>query len=260
MPEAPEIKRYTIGLDRLTKNKILNSIVILNGPYLYSDKPRYEKFRQQISQYTPREIKGVRRKGKFMYFLFRGKGNIRALGVHHGMDGSWCKNPTRRNIVLEMNFTDGVRIFFRDSKMFGTFSFMTEIELSSKLNRLGPDVFCIEDYPSFQERIRSIPRIQNYQVCEMMTDQRVFSGIGNYLRSEILYRSKLHPKRKIYSLSNSEICTLFTSIYLTLRDVYDDRYYKYVVYGQLKCPEGHDVETFQDKKKRTVWWVPSIQN
>ena len=45
----------------------------------------------------------------------------------------------------------------------------------------------------------------------VMINQKIISGIGNYLRADILYLSKINPFRKIRKLNNDEIEILFNN-------------------------------------------------
>lgn len=265
MTEAPEIKKYTTDLFRLASGLHLDNIVIHDGPYLYSEKPKYVEFRNEIAKYKPHKIINIRRKGKFMYFLLKGEKKFYALGIYHGIDGRWRSNASEKHIVFEFVFSDSNKIistFFLDRKKFGTIFFLSKKELKDHLSKLGPDVFSISNYSSFRDRLTSISRIQNHKICDVLVDQSVYSGLGNYLRSDILYKSKLSPFRQIWSLTEIDMKNLFTAIYRTIRHNYrytsQNSNCKYVIHGKSICPEGHSIETFQDKKK-TIWWVPNIQ-
>ena len=101
-------------------------------------------------------------------------------------------------------------------------------------------------------------------------DQQVLSGIGNYLKAEILYAAHIAPTRKVSSLSSAEALQLLSAIRtlprealaskgMTLRDyaspLGDDGGYQFAlkVYGKkgatrLKTPDG-----------RITYWDPSTQ-
>jgi formamidopyrimidine-DNA glycosylase len=42
------------------------------------------------------------------------------------------------------------------------------------------------------------------EIGEVLLDQKVIAGIGNILRNEILFRSNLHPRRRVEDLSEKE--------------------------------------------------------
>merc|ERR1719296_690675 len=87
------------------------------------------------------------------------------------------------------------RIYYSDRRNFGTLKFsLSAAELEKKIASLGPDMLhddttedifleCLSSY-----RARSSPNI-----CKLLMNQKVISGIGNYLLSEGLYKSKIDP-------------------------------------------------------------------
>ena len=54
-------------------------------------------------------------------------------------------------------------------------------------------------------------------------DQHVFAGLGNYLRSEILFLSRLHPKRTLGSLSVDERRRLASQIHTVIHRSYQSK-------------------------------------
>lgn len=272
MPELPEVRHHSEKLRDLFKKCNLEKIVIHRGPYLNSEKTKYETFRKSVSDYKPHLIKDVKTKGKYMYFLLEGE-QYYALGIHHGMEGSWCDDPSNKHIILELVFAENKKIFFQDSRRFGTFSFLSENELQQQLDKLGEDVLELQNYPEFWNIIKNNKKIQKRRLCEVLLDQTVVSGIGNYLRADIMYHAKLNPQRIINSLSDEEIKTLYNSIKNIVQKSYDSKAtttgsysssihngnYVFLIYGRNKCPLGHKVDRFQDKQKRTVWYVPELQ-
>ena len=122
MPEGPEVRCMRDCLSQRIKNKILESITLHQGPYVGSSSPKYSEFRERVKEFTPSSVKKVRVKGKYMWFEFE-DGDFVALGIHHGMEGSWCEGEdvNFRHIILTLNFEDGYRLRFQDSRRFGTF-------------------------------------------------------------------------------------------------------------------------------------------
>ena len=45
-------------------------------------------------------------------------------------------------------------------------------------------------------------------ICNILLDQKLFPGVGNYLKSEILYKSEIHPDAKWGQISKDNIYTL----------------------------------------------------
>lgn len=130
---------------------------------------------------------------------------------------------------------------------------------------------------SFTEKINSICRNSRTgkELCEFLMEQKHFSGVGNYLRSEILYRVKLHPRKALSELNTDQIKTLYENILeqmlislefdgLTIRTFSNPEGHTgncpLLVYNQTRDPIGNPVERFKDKHDRTVHWVPLVQH
>ena len=101
-------------------------------------------------------------------------------------------------------------------------------------------------------------------------DQQVLSGVGNYLKAEILYAAHIAPTRKVGTLSSEEVLQLLSALRtipraalaakgMTLRDYSspdgDAGGYQFAlkVYGKkgasrLKTPDG-----------RITYWDPKMQ-
>ena len=59
-------------------------------------------------------------------------------------------------------------------------------------------------------------------VCAILMNQKIFAGIGNYIKNDALYLSKISPYRKVNTLSDQEKKTLYDKIiFVAFSNVYD---------------------------------------
>ncbi len=82
----------------------------------------------------------------------------------------------------------------------------------SFLKKVGPDVlseFCTVEL--IEERLTS-KICQKKKASSLMLDQTAFSGLGNYLRSEILFNAKIHPDDRPFDLDKTRISQWAKSI------------------------------------------------
>ena len=107
-------------------------------------------------------------------------------------------------------------------------------------------------------------------------DQSVVSGVGNYVKAEGLYLSKISPHRVVESLSDRELHNLnvairsvpvnsFESGGATIKS-YTDFFgnvgaatQRFAVYGQETDPEGRQIIKEKTRDGRTTHWVPDVQ-
>lgn len=48
-----------------------------------------------------------------------------------------------------------------------------------------------------RKKLKAMPKVM---VCDVLLDQQVFSGVGNIIKNEVLYRIKLHPENLIKNI------------------------------------------------------------
>lgn len=80
------------------------------------------------------------------------------------------------------------------------------------LASLGPDALPYEgdgafDATTFRERLLA-PEHLDRTIGAALLDQQIVSGIGNYLRAEILFACRLDPWRRVADLSPDELDSL----------------------------------------------------
>ena len=201
MPEGPEVKIIVSWLNKNIKNKILSDIHILNGRYKRHDNPiNWDKLKHIL----PIKIKSVNCKGKFIWFEFYNT----ELTIWNtlGMSGWWNYNNYKHNNILFI--INNKNIYFNDVRNFGTIKICNISNLKKKLNLLGPDILNNNNnFLEFQKRL--FRKRDNTLIANALLDQKVISGIGNYLRSDILWYSKISPFRKIKNLLINEIKLIY---------------------------------------------------
>ena len=108
-------------------------------------------------------------------------------------------------------------------------------------------------------------------------NQGVFAGVGNYLKCEALYRTRISPHRTVGDLKNFEISML----HRTLQDIMSASYrqggasirdyqridggsgdfvFEFEVYGKKKDRDGNTVIRELTSDGRTTHWVPALQS
>lgn len=94
------------------------------------------------------------------------------------------------------------------------------------------------------QRIGKLP--SRTMVCDLLMNQEVFTGLGNIMKNETLYRTKLHPETKLSAVSPSKMKKLVLEAKMYATD-----FYRWKKIFQLKkhweimrkktCPKGHKV-------------------
>jgi endonuclease VIII-like 1 len=114
-----------------------------------------------------------------------------------GMTGFFGVAPSvkeqHKHAHLSFHASDGSILSFVDVRRFGTWRCLSSPEWP--VDR-GPDP--VKEHDSFRRgviaAVASNPdRFRDKPICQVMHDQKIFNGIGNYLRAEILFRAGVPP-------------------------------------------------------------------
>ncbi len=269
MPEGPEVRRTTDGLLECFLNKEVELLEFGSGRYSKKDPPGYLDFCEDL----PKLVTGVGCKGKFIYFLFA---DGSSLWNTLGMSGYWSSKPGK-HCRAALTTTDHWTMFYNDMRNFGTFKYVnTQEELAKKLSSIGPDLLSDEvSVSQFKEALLKGKRAEK-PISQLLMDQAVVSGVGNYLKAEILYSTKISPHRICKDLTEKEFQRLLHASKSIMNLSYESggatiRNYKgpsgkngvytrrFAVYNQKTDPLGNTVVREKTADKRTTHWVPELQ-
>ncbi|MEH3115675.1 DNA-formamidopyrimidine glycosylase family protein [Pedobacter terrae] len=83
-------------------------------------------------------------------------------------------------------------------------------------------------------------------VCDVLLDQQIFSGVGNIIKNEVLYRTRIHPLAKIENLSPAKLKALVNEArnysFDFLKWKKENMLSKHwEIYNQQTCPLKHQV-------------------
>jgi formamidopyrimidine-DNA glycosylase len=149
-----------------------------------------------------------------------------------------------------------------DQRRFATLKFITTniaAELRKKLKSIGPDLInFFNSAPSaatlteFTQQFITIARRNNFKnICVFLMDQSKFSGLGNYLKCEILNHAAIHPSSTISQLSDAQLHTLFTSIKYIVESNTTQSSAKLAEYSDMMVPT-EDIYQFVVYKRTTA--------
>lgn len=301
MPEVMEIRKYADFINLMLNDQKLNEIKIIGGRY--KKHKAFEKY-DLLRKNLPIKFINVKTKGKFIYIEFeKGFYILNTLGL----SGGWAykKNNTEQfqmpklleyidktkvevyllrsmeHINVEFTFDTGKLVFF-DMLSFGTLKVINDVNiLNKKLNTIGPDIMDeTTTLNIFETKIKLNSNIDK-PIGVVITNQKLISGIGNYIRADALWLSKINPFRKVKDLNENEIKKLFHSLKVITWGNYNRKYaithkiinktdkipYNYnrdfFVYREEKDIYNNSVvkeELYEGSQKRFIYWVKEYQN
>jgi formamidopyrimidine-DNA glycosylase len=182
--------------------------------------PRKRVFRGANTRELQRRLVGAKllsshARGKRMLFKFSGHN---WLGIHLGMTGkirvaSADFNPGKHDhLVL---FQGKRALVFTDSRQFGRVRFHHGAGEPDWWNTRVPEIVSPEFTRKFVDQF--LDRHRKAQVKAVVLMQNGFSGIGNWMADEILWRAKILPSRRARSLRDRERAALLREAKFVVR-------------------------------------------
>jgi len=268
MPEGPECRTFALGLAKAISYKTLVDINILSGKYSREAPKGFHDLKPKL----PIQMVGAGVHGKYIYAL--GREDQLIISFTMGMTGNFSIEKQKHSRV-EFCFSDNSRVYYNDTRNFGTIRFdFGKDYLVDKLEGLGPDML-VEDI-SDQNFITLLRAKNKWNICKALMDQHVIAGVGNYVKADSLWLSKINPNAKISDLEDGELAVLNRSVKKVLRTSFEEggatfKSYsdingnlgnysrRFLVYNQKSDPEGNLVEKIKTPDGRTTHWSPKVQ-
>ena len=211
MPEGPEIWRAADKLNKALAGKKIESLYFA-----------FEELKPYEDQLTGVKIDKIEPRGKAMLTSFN---NELTLYSHNQLYGKWMVR--KRGEVPDNNRQLRVALHNHEKSAF-LYSASEIIMLKDRdvpehsyIKKLGPDV--IHPDTSEKDILQQYKNdsFVNRKLTTLLLDQGFVSGIGNYLRSEILFYSGIHPSYKLRDCSDAEVDKLASATFKLSRRSYE---------------------------------------
>jgi len=292
MPEINEVRKYADFILKKCRGKNILEIKIVKGRY--KKHGPFDKYKELVGE-LPLKLLNIKTKGKFLYIeLEKGFYILSTLGLSGGwnfynsktkknefsesfndyLDGPMKDRYMKYSLVhrnIEFRFQGGI-LYFYDMMSFGTMKVIRGVdELEKKLATIGPDIMDSgTTFDVFKERIQLSKR----EIGLALMNQRLISGIGNYLRADILWMSRISPFRLVGRLSDKELRKIYKNTRILTWGEYDRKKIAksnklpinygrdFFVYREDKDIYGNPVkkeELYEGSQKRFIYWVPTLQ-
>lgn len=275
MPEGPEVTflvEHVLLKQLLHQRPLLLEAVDYHKAGRYADAARRPAHWKTINEALPLKLEGIHKKGKVIFWEWsKGWWMVSKLG----MTGWWHVCEQHPKAAVTLRFTGGVSVCYVDPRRFGTIEWTRSFQ--EEWDELAPDVLVpAEATPqALEERQARVLRTsarQKWKLEDILMDQKcLVSGVGNYLKAEVLYDARLSPLRTWGSLTTEEHLQLYHSLRRVAHDSHEymirnpNHYLEYdndpvlKVYQKQRDPQGNPVVSHKTKAGRTTWWVPAIQ-
>lgn len=212
MPEGPEIRRMVDDISKAVAGRTVKQVFFA-----------FDRFKDFDSVLAGRLVTGVEARGKAVLVFFSGNDDDAPWCVysHNQLYGKWRigKPDFEPRTNRQLRFAiigpqKAARLYSASDIRLLRPEALAEVEY---LARLGPDplneTVSIEDLMAVFEDSRFLGR----GLGGLLLDQGFVAGIGNYLRSEILFEARIAPKQRLRDLDHATRKRLAGAI-LTLVD------------------------------------------
>ena len=211
MPELPEVE----VVKRSLKNKII--YLRIKKVTINTNKLRYSIIKKDFDKIINTKILSVKRRSK--YLLINLQKNLTII-CHLGMTGKFFisqekkkfktsfyyyfsnKDNKHNHIIFRLN--KKITLIYNDVRKFGFIKIIPTSNLSSNMHMcsLGPEPLSKKfNFVYFKKYIAN----KRIKLKDLMMNQKFVSGLGNIYVNEILFLSKLNPKKNIEQIKNTHI-------------------------------------------------------
>jgi formamidopyrimidine-DNA glycosylase len=199
MPELPDVEVFKQYLDSTALHQKIQKVQVFSRQVLNTSSQKLSR------SLKGQKLIGSRRLGKFLMIE---TDNGRWLVLHFGMTGGLKyydedqEKPEHER--MRLNFSNGYHLGYDCQRMLGEIDVTEEPDEYLEERDFGPDAGEIS-----LEQFRELIHNRRGSIKSALMNQKAVSGIGNVYSDEILYQSKIHPRRKTSELSGSEIKKIY---------------------------------------------------
>ena len=210
MPELPEVETICRGLAPLIVGSSVAEVMIRETRLRVLIPPDLS------AALEGRQVLAVSRRAKYLLIHFNGE---RTLLIHLGMSGTLrffsAPRPVDRHDHVEIIFTQGGRLRFRDPRRFGAILLCSGDPLAHPLlSALGPEPLS-DDFNT--EYLFNRSRQRTITIKSFLMEQKTVVGVGNIYASEALHAAGIAPWLPAGTISRSRYGQLVDAVRVVLQ-------------------------------------------
>jgi len=199
-------------ITKFCNGSTLVDINITSGRYLKKPPKDFEEFKTLL----PRKIIGVGQHGNNIFLIL----DELMVWTTLGLAGKWNTVETE-NSRITFVLDDGRKIYFEDSRNFGTMTFYNgKYKMLKKLNSLEPDLFSKGlDEAEFKSKLK---KYSDVSIAFLLSKK--YDGFEILWIEECLYQCQIHPNTKCEDLKAFQINVLVETIndlLTSIKETYD---------------------------------------
>ena len=222
MPELPEVEIVKQSLKRAINHKKIRKVIVNNRNLRFKLNKNFEKTLKN------KVISNISRISKYVIIEF--KCGLHCV-FHLGMSGTVHKINKKINKFTNLSFYQrqklppkhnhikfifsNFKIIYNDPRRFGFFKlFKSKKDVNFYFRNIGLEPFSKKfDFKYLFNKIKN----KKKNIKNILLDQNIIAGLGNIYTNEILFNSKIDPRKKGYEINKNEIKKIIKYSYLILK-------------------------------------------
>ncbi len=279
MPELPEVETVRRTLEKVLAGRTVAEAEIVPDEIVLGGTPP-DLGRSALEGAV---VTAVGRKGKFFWLELDRQpwvfghlgmaGWVREVGApsirlkEHGKMPFEDQNGRARFLKMRIRSDQGGEVVMTDGRRLARIWLSASSDSDPRVHKLGPDVLA-DPWPA--PTLHALLSKKKAPIKAVLLDQAVFAGIGNWIADEVLYWSKLSPKRLGSSLSEPDVEALLEVIKAVVTTAVecgaDEHKYPgdWLFHARWGGSKGHTTWNGHDLVRekvggRTTAWSPDVQ-
>jgi len=205
MAELPEIYQLSKQMNQCLMGKQIEHLEIVQEKCCNVSEQEF------VSKVKMSKVKGVRNKGKWIVIsLSNGENILISLGMGGDLLYFTSANQSQEKYQFLLKFQDGTGFSIK-FWWFGKVYLANEQQLKEEKNIKDIALTPFDDEFTY-EYFRSLFNGKKAGIKSFLLNQKNVGGIGNMYIHDILFKSGLHPNKKVSELSEEELKKLYDNI------------------------------------------------
>ena len=214
MPELPEVETVRRQMEKELRGKKIAAVGVRFGGRVFPSAG------ELVKAATGASFKSIGRRAKL---LLVNLSNGWSIVVHLKMTGKFLlmkkgTKPSKHDHVV-FRLAGGQVLFFQDIRKFGFLKLFKTSELEEKVfdkEGYGPEPLDPSfDFRKFKLCLTAHPK---KKVKPLLMEQSCIAGIGNIYADEACWHGKVHPERRIATLSDKELKGIYDGALGSMRE------------------------------------------
>jgi len=262
MPEGPEVKIASDYFNEFFAESKKIEFEIITDYYYEKYCDVFNTISNNLEKFKPTFTVGKN--------IFLELSNNEIFNFHLGMTGGWSSELIKHCHFRVFDCNN--ELFFRDVRKFGNMKIITKAQFDNKFNAtydLLNKSYNIKKHLNYlEEKVNT-----RKSICSTIMDQKFFPGVGNYIKSESLYTSKIHPEEKWGNLTRDMRIDLIKNTKEVMKNSYQaggaelkdfknpfhSSKFTLKVYGKTHTKSNNSITSMTTSDSRKSWFCPKEQ-